>query len=180
MLCERLQVDQNKRIEELSLGNRKKVSIVCAMQHKPELFIFDEPTSGLDPLMQREFFSILKERNEKGTTIFLSSHILSEVQHYCNRAAIIRDGQIVACDSVEALAQTSVKRVHVEGLCELAGLEGIRDLHYEKESAVFLYSGQMDLLLNRLAQSPIRDLTITEPDLEEIFMHYYEKGGDQA
>ena len=179
-LCERLELDTEKKVEELSFGNRKKVGIVCALQHKPRLCILDEPTSGLDPLMQREFFSILKERNEKGTTIFLSSHILSEVQHYCNRAAIIRDGQIVACDSVEALAQTSVKRVHVEGLCELAGLEGIRDLHYEKESAVFLYSGQMDLLLNRLAQSPIRDLTITEPDLEEIFMHYYEKGGDQA
>ena len=81
---------------------------------------------------------------------------------------------------VEALAQTSVKRVHVEGLCDLAGLEGIRDLHYEKEGAVFLYSGRMELLLNRLAKSPIRDLTITEPDLEEIFMHYYEKGGEQA
>ena len=78
------------------------------------------------------------------------------------------------------MAQTSVKRVHVEGLCDLAGLEGIRDLHYEKEGAVFLYSGRMELLLNRLAKSPIRDLTITEPDLEEIFMHYYEKGGEQA
>ena len=180
MLCERLSLDTEKKVEELSFGNRKKVGIVCALQHKPRLCILDEPTSGLDPLMQREFFSILKERNEKGTTIFLSSHILSEVQHYCNRAAIIRDGQIVACDSVEALAQTSVKRVHVEGLCELAGLEGIRDLHYEKESAVFLYSGRMELLLNRLAQSHIRDLTITEPDLEEIFMHYYEKGGNRA
>ena len=81
---------------------------------------------------------------------------------------------------VEALAQTSVKRVHVEGLCDLDGLEGIRDLHYEKEGAVFLYSGRMELLLNRLAQSHIRDLTITEPDLEEIFMHYYEKGGNRA
>ena len=121
-LCERLELDTEKKVEELSFGNRKKVGIVCALQHKPRLCILDEPTSGLDPLMQREFFSILKERNEKGTTIFLSSHILSEVQHYCNRAAIIRDGQIVACDSVEALAQTSVKRVHVEGLCELAGL----------------------------------------------------------
>ena len=179
-LCERLELDTEKKVEELSFGNRKKVGIVCALQHKPRLCILDEPTSGLDPLMQREFFSILKERNEKGTTIFLSSHILSEVQHYCDRAAIIRDGQIVACDSVEALAQTSVKRVHVEGLCDLDGLEGIRDLHYEKEGAVFLYSGRMELLLNRLAQSHIRDLTITEPDLEEIFMHYYEKGGNRA
>lgn len=178
-LCERLELDTEKKVEELSFGNRKKVGIVCALQHKPRLCILDEPTSGLDPLMQREFFAILKERNEKGTTIFLSSHILSEVQHYCNRAAIIRDGQIVACDSVEALARTSVKRVHVEGLCDLSGLAGIRDMHHEKNSAVFLYSGQMELLLKRLAESPVRDLTITEPDLEEIFMHYYEKGGEQ-
>lgn len=179
-LCERLELDTEKKVEELSFGNRKKVGIVCALQHKPRLCILDEPTSGLDPLMQREFFAILKERNEKGTTIFLSSHILSEVQHYCNRAAIIRDGQIVACDSVEALARTSVKKVHVEGLCDLSGLAGIRDMHHEKDGAVFLYSGQMELLLKRLAESPIRDLTITEPDLEEIFMHYYEKGGEQV
>ena len=178
-LCERLELDTEKKVEELSFGNRKKVGIVCALQHKPRLCILDEPTSGLDPLMQREFFAILKERNEKGTTIFLSSHVLSEVQHYCNRAAIIRDGQIVACDSVEALARTSVKRVHVEGFCDLSGLAGIRDMHHEKNSAVFLYSGQMELLLKRLAESPVRDLTITEPDLEEIFMHYYEKGGEQ-
>lgn len=177
-LCDRLELDTEKKVEELSFGNRKKVGIVCALQHEPRLCILDEPTSGLDPLMQREFFSILKERNEKGTTIFLSSHILSEVQHYCNRAAIIRDGQIVACDDVETLAHTSVKRIRLEGQCDLAGLPGIRDMQYEKNGAVFLYSGDMDLLLKRLTQGTVRDLTITEPDLEEIFIHYYEKGGE--
>lgn len=179
-LCERLELDTEKKVEELSFGNRKKVGIVCALQHKPRLCILDEPTSGLDPLMQREFFSILKERNEKGATIFLSSHILSEVQHYCNRAAIIREGQIVACDNVENLARTSVKRVRLEGFCDLEGLPGIRDKHIENNSVMFLYSGEMEPLLKRLAQAPVRDLTITEPDLEEVFMHYYEKGGDRA
>ena len=105
-LCERLQLDMNKKVEELSFGNKKKVAIVCALQHKPELLILDEPTSGLDPLMQREFFQILQERNAEGTTIFLSSHILAEVQRNCTRAGIIREGRLIACDSVEALSQT--------------------------------------------------------------------------
>ena len=94
----------SKKVDELSFGNRKKAGIVCALQHKPRLCILDEPTSGLDPLMQREFFEILKERNREGATVFLSSHILSEVQHNCTRAAVIRGGSIIACDSVEALA----------------------------------------------------------------------------
>lgn len=97
-LCELLQLDVNRKVEELSFGNRKKVAIVCALQHKPRLLILDEPTSGLDPLMQKEFFDILKERNEEGTTIFLSSHILSEVQNHCKRAAIIREGRLIACE----------------------------------------------------------------------------------
>ena len=110
-LCQRLQLDVNKKVDELSFGNKKKVAIVCALQHKPELLILDEPTSGLDPLMQREFFRILQERNADGTTIFLSSHILAEVQRNCTRAGIIREGRMIACDSVEALGQTNAKRV---------------------------------------------------------------------
>ena len=106
-LCQRLGLDGAKKVEELSFGNRKKVGIVCALQHSPRLLILDEPTSGLDPLMQREFFQILKERNERGTTIFLSSHILSEIQRNCTRAAIVRQGRMIACDRVEALGQAS-------------------------------------------------------------------------
>ena len=127
--------------------------------------------------MQREFFSILKERNENGATIFLSSHILSEVQNYCDRAAIIREGQIVACDDMDTLAHTNVKRVRIAGYCDLDNLSGIRDMHQESNGVVFLYSGEMEPLLKRLSEASIRDLTITEPDLEEVFMHYYEKGG---
>lgn len=104
-LCERLQLDRNRKVDELSFGNRKKVSIICALQHRPELLILDEPTGGLDPLMQREFFEIIRERSRQGTTVFLSSHILSEVQHNCSRAAIIREGRIIACDSVDTLAK---------------------------------------------------------------------------
>ena len=95
VLCETLELDTRKRIRELSLGNRKKVSIVCAMQHRPKLYILDEPTSGLDPLVQRAFWSELERRREEGATVFLSSHVLYEVQRYCDRAAIIREGRLV-------------------------------------------------------------------------------------
>ena len=112
LLCERLQLDTSQKIDDLSFGNRKKVAIVCALQHKPELLVLDEPTSGLDPLMQKEFFDILRERNKEGTTIFLSSHVLSEIQRNCTRAAIIRDGRMIACDSVDALSK-KIGRAHV-------------------------------------------------------------------
>jgi len=95
-LCRALELDPRKRIRELSLGNRKKVSIVCAMQHRPRLYVLDEPTSGLDPLVQRVFWSELENRRREGATVFLSSHVLYEVQRYCDRTAIIREGRLVA------------------------------------------------------------------------------------
>ena len=174
-LCERLQLDTGKKVEELSFGNRKKVGIVCALQHRPELLILDEPTSGLDPLMQREFFSILQERNREGATIFLSSHILSEIQRNCTRAAIIREGTLLACGSVEELARTNARRVTLRGSAEVQVLSGIRDCQQTEEGLSFLYSGDMQLLLNALAGGKVEDLTIAEPDLEEVFLHYYEK-----
>ena len=173
-LCERLQLDTSRKVEELSFGNRKKVGIVCALQHEPALLILDEPTSGLDPLMQREFFDILRERNRAGATVFLSSHILSEIQHNCTRAAIIREGQVIACDSVEALSRTTARRVSVRGEVSLEGLGSIRDREDSPGAVSFLYSGDMNLLLQRLAAGRVSDLSVSEPDLEEIFMHYYE------
>ena len=178
-LCDRLQLDTSRKVEQLSFGNRKKAAIVCALLHEPKLLILDEPTSGLDPLMQREFFEILRERNAAGTTIFLSSHILSEIQHNCTRAAIIREGKIIACDSVEMLAKTNAKRVSIQGEAELCRLNGVRDLKKTAEGSSFLYSGDIKTLLAVMAEGSIRDLSISEPDLEEIFMHYYEEGGVQ-
>ena len=179
ILCQRLQLDTSRKVDELSFGNRKKVAIVCALQSKPSLLILDEPTGGLDPLMQREFFEIIRERNSRGTTVFLSSHILTEVQHNCSRAAVIREGRIIACDSVDALGNSNAKRISVTGQVNLGGLEGIRDLK-EGSTTSFLFSGDMNLLLNKLAQGNVSDLSITEPDLEEIFLHYYGKGGDES
>lgn len=174
-LCHRLSLDTSRKVEELSFGNRKKVAIVCALQHNPKLLILDEPTSGLDPLMQKEFFEILREKNESGTTIFLSSHILSEIQKNCTRAAIIREGKIIAAGSIEDLARTSAKRVNVHGTVDVNILPGVRDLQTTKENISFLYSGNMDTLLSALSRGSIRDLSISEPDLEEIFLHYYEE-----
>ena len=174
-LCERLQLDTGKKVEELSFGNRKKVGIVCALQHKPELLILDEPTSGLDPLMQREFFAILRERNREGATVFLSSHVLSEIQHNCTRAAIIREGNLLACGSVEELSRTNARRVTLRGSAEIQALSGIRDYRTTEEGLSFLYSGDMQPLLSCLAKGRVEDLTIAEPDLEEVFLHYYER-----
>ena len=174
-LCDRLELDTSKKIEELSLGNRKKVGIVCAMQHKPKLYILDEPTSGLDPLMQLEFYSVLKERNEEGATVFLSSHILSEVQRYCKHAAVIREGKLLVSDSVEKLGHTGAKRVTLQGINKLSGIENIRDVKSGDNTVSFLYSGKPDILLKKLSELPITDITIAEPGLEEVFMHYYTK-----
>lgn len=174
-LCERLQLDTGRKVDELSFGNRKKVAIVCALQHEPQLLILDEPTSGLDPLMQKAFFEILRERNKKGATVFLSSHILSEIQRNCSRAAIIRAGRIIACDSVEALSQTNARRVNIHGCAELEGLAGIRDRKEAEGVVSFLYNGEMKALLQVLAAGDVTDLSVSEPDLEEIFMHFYEK-----
>lgn len=160
MLCERFLIDENKKIEELSLGNRKKVSIVCAMQHRPKLFILDEPTSGLDPLMQADFFKLLTEYNRAGATCFLSSHVLSEVRRYCRHAAIIKDGRLICTDTVENLTKTNAKRVRV-----------VKDGREEE----FVWKGDLNQLLAGFAGHDVSDILIEEPELDEIFMHYYEE-----
>lgn len=177
-LCERLQLDTARKVDELSFGNRKKVSIVCALQHCPELLILDEPTGGLDPLMQKEFFDILQERNQQGTTIFLSSHVLSEIQRNCTRAALIRNGRIIAYDSVDSLSKTNANRITVHGQVNLDKLEGVRGRKDSVDSVSFLFSGNINDLIRTFSTCQVTDLTVTEPDLEEIFLHYYEKDGD--
>jgi len=177
-LCKRLDLDPNRKVEDLSLGNRKKVGIICAVQHHPELLILDEPTSGLDPLMQKEFFSILKEENRRGATIFFSSHILSEVQAYCKSAAFIKEGKILLSDKVGELGQTGARKVTILGDVpkeRFSDLPGVTFTESERDEDIsFLYKGDIKLLLSILSKEEIRDLTITEPSLEEIFMHYYE------
>ncbi len=176
-LCSCLELDTSKRIDSLSLGNRKKVGIVCAMQHRPKLYIMDEPTSGLDPLMQKEFFRLLRHRQQEGATVFFSSHVLSEVQHNCTRAAIIREGSIVAEGSIDELSGTSAKRVVLHGVKEIpAGIDG-RSVVSGDDSVSFLYQGDIKLLLRELSSLPVKDVNISDPELEEIFMHYYQQEG---
>ena len=163
-MCEMFEVEQEKRIRELSLGNRKKVSIVCAMQHEPELLILDEPTSGLDPLMQDAFFHLLLEYKEKGTTCFLSSHVLSEVKRYCQNAAIIREGELIRVDSVENLSRSRVRRVRV--------------WKNGKEEHFSWYQSAQELI-HKLEEEKVDDVLIEEPSLDELFSAYYEKGTEK-
>lgn len=178
LLCERLKLDTKRKVDELSLGNRKKVGIVCAMQHKPKLYILDEPTSGLDPLIQQEFWTLLKERNEEGATIFLSSHILSEVQKQCKNAAIIREGKIIVSDTVHKLSSTTARKVNIQGISDLKPIDGMKDIVLNNNYLSFLYQGDINNLLSYISTMNIKDITITEPDLEDIFLHYYEKDGE--
>ena len=172
-LCDRLMLDPERKVQDLSFGNKKKVAIVAALQHNPKLLILDEPTSGLDPLMQHEFFEILKEYNSVGTTVFLSSHVLSEIQKYCLNAAIIREGRLLLSSSVENLTHTQAKRVQIQGDVDLTGLKQVSGLESKDGALSFLYAGEMKELLELLARSNVKDLIVSEPSLEEIFMHYY-------
>ena len=174
-LCRRLDLDVNRKVSELSLGNKKKVGIVCALQHKPRLYVLDEPTSGLDPLMQQEFFKILKERNDEGATIFLSSHVLSEIKKHCKSAGIIREGKLVLLDTVDNLAHTGVKKVAVKGAFSITELAGIEDVRVDGDQTTFLFSGDVKALLTALSGMDISDVSITDPELDEIFMNYYVK-----
>lgn len=173
-LCEQLQLDTSRKVSELSFGNRKKVGIVVAMQHCPRLLILDEPTSGLDPLMQQTFFQLVDQYHEQGTTILMSSHILSDVQHHCERTAIIREGRLVACDSVASLLRTKSKKVELRGNIELPSIEGVSRYEREGNNHRFWYDGDIQPLLQTLATQSIDDISITEPSLEDIFMHYYQ------
>lgn len=173
ILCKRLELDVNKKVSELSLGNRKKLGIVCALQHKPDLYVLDEPTSGLDPLMQKELYAILKERRDEGATVFLSSHVLSEIGKYCDRAAVIKEGRLVACDEVENLTAKGAKRVLLKGVKSKAVPNGAFSVKEDGDDISFLYLGEASDLLAAIAATSPSDFTVTDPDIDEAFMHYY-------
>lgn len=173
-----LELDLNKKIDDLSYGNKKKVGIIQGLLHEPKLIILDEPTSGLDPLMQQKFFDLLKLENQKGATILFSSHILNEVQKMCDRVAIIKDGRIVQVDTIASLTENTYKKVMIESNETITkahlDLMGITSLDIQNDSASFIYKGAIQPLLKCLSELPLKNLVIDEPDLEEIFMHYYQ------
>lgn len=178
-LAERLDLDLRRRIDDLSYGNKKKVGIVQGLLHDPKLIILDEPTGGLDPLMQQTFFDLLREENERGVTILFSSHILSEVQKLCDRVAIIKDGRVVATERMDELRANSHLRckltIAVPVERKRFELAGISQLEAHGHQISFLYRGDINTLTRMLAGLKLRDLLLEEPELEEIFMHYYQK-----
>lgn len=177
-LAEYMELDLNRRVDELSYGNKKKVGIVLGLLHRPKLLFLDEPTLGLDPLMQRRFFDLIQRENrENGVTVFFSSHILSEVQRLCHRVAIIREGRIVEISDIRTLQKNSYKKVRVtaEGVTpDMFQLPGVADLQVEDGTARFYFKGDINEVLRRLAALQVQDVTIEDLTLEEIFMHYYE------
>jgi ABC-2 type transport system ATP-binding protein len=177
-LSELFELDLTRKIADLSMGNRKKVSIIQSLLHHPKLLILDEPTTGLDPLMQANFFELLRSENEKGMTIFFSSHILNEVQLLCKRVAIIKEGQIIKLEDIETLRKKQLKKVIIEFgnnlYDENFSIGGIEHIISRLGNILsFMYSGDINNLIGVLAARKIVNLTIEEPSLEEIFMHYY-------
>ena len=177
-LVDIMDIDLDKKFEDLSMGNKKKVAVVQALIHQPRLLILDEPTSGLDPLMQNRFFHIISEENKKGTTVFFSSHILSEVERLCHRVAIIKEGKIIREDDISHLKSTQLSRVilHLtqKGVSIDLKTPGVLEQQETMDGLTFLFKGDNSKLLRELADLPIGRINIEEPDLEEVFMHYYE------
>lgn len=175
-LSEIMELNLNRRIEDLSYGNKKKVGIVQGLLHEPKLIMLDEPTSGLDPLMQQKFFDIISEENKKGATVFFSSHILSEVQHLCNRVAIIKEGHVIKVEDIKTLREDNYKKITVKGNSlnhALFSFEGVSQLTNFDHSSNFFYKGDVNFLIETMGRQQIQDILIEDPSLEEIFMHYY-------
>lgn len=178
-LAEIMELDLNKKIDDLSFGNKKKVGIVQGLLHEPKLIILDEPTSGLDPLMQQKFFELLQEENKKGATILFSSHILSEVQKMCSRVAIIKEGRIIKLEKISTLKENNYKRFKLDIDGEIKkedfNISGVRDVELNGKEVNFLFKGNINSIISKLGTLDINNIWIEEPSLEEIFMHYYEK-----
>ena len=176
-LADLLQVNLKQKIEDMSLGNKKKVGIIQGLLHSPRLIILDEPTSGLDPLMQKTFFELIRAENKRGATVLLSSHILGEVQRICDRVAIIKEGRIVSVQSMSEMRENAYKSVSLvfmeDGAAAGFALEGAQNLQVSDWSVSFLYKGGVNPLLAEISKYRLANVDIAEPSLEEIFLHYY-------
>jgi ABC-2 type transport system ATP-binding protein len=178
LLAKRLELDLSRRIGTLSHGNRQKVGLLQAFMHDPELLLLDEPSAGLDPLMQREFLGMVREARDAGRTVFLSSHIMSEVQAVADLVAILRHGRLVVVEAIDALTARSLRRIELtfEGRApedRLQTLEGVRDVHTHGQVAHVVVEGSTAPLFAGLGSYRIDDIVTREADLEEIFLTYY-------
>lgn len=174
-LSQKFKIDENKKIEDLSLGNLKKLGIILALMHEPKILILDEPTSGLDPIMQNIFFDILKEEKIKGTTIFYSTHILNEVSKICDRIGIIKEGKLIKIEETKTLSKKNFLFITIESnQCEQIQKElKIKPISKQGEILYFSYKKDIDKLIKQLANYNIKKLLIKEPTLEDLFLHYY-------
>lgn len=178
-LAQIMDLDLKKKIDDLSFGNKKKVGIVQGLLHEPKLIILDEPTSGLDPLMQQKFFDLIAEENKKGATVFFSSHILSEVQKMCSRVAFIKEGRIIKTEKMSTLQENSYKRFSIEAKTGIdkavLDIKGVSNFEIKNNTANFIFKGNLNSIMKKVSEIELRNISIEEPDLEEIFMHYYAK-----
>ncbi|MDP1922613.1 MAG: ABC transporter ATP-binding protein [Myxococcales bacterium] len=176
-LVETFELEVAARAEDLSLGNKKKVALVAALQHRPKLLVLDEPTNGLDPVMQARLFDVLQAEARDGATVLFSSHVLSEVQRVCRTVAVLNEGRLVAVEDVEALRKRQLRRVEVvaHDVAGLASLTGVTKWAPSASGASFLFSGELAPMLSTLASLSPSDVRIEEPSLEEIVMQHYLK-----
>src|SRR5438128_8647223 len=179
-IAQRFDLDLSRRFREYSSGNKQKLAILLAFAHRPDLLILDEPTSGLDPLNQQEFYSLLREARDAGATVFLSSHILSEVEHVCDRVGILRSGRLVRVAQLDELRRIRVHRVEVEFApdaevpeARLRSAPGVESLKVEGSRATCTIRGSFDGLLDAISDSEVTDLVSTEPSLEEFFLSFF-------
>jgi ABC-2 type transport system ATP-binding protein len=185
-LAERLGLDVGRRIGDLSKGNKQKVGIVAAFMHDPEILILDEPTSGLDPLRQQDVLQLIHERAAAGRTVFLSSHELDQVEHSAGRVGIVRDGHLVAIESMASLRQRAVRRVEVrlaEPAVDVHGLDripGVSEVSAHDGTIRLVVEGSMDPLVKELARLPVQTLTSEPPELDEVFRSYYGNTHDEG
>ncbi len=183
-LLDRLDLDASRKIARYSRGMKQKLAVVAALQHDPELLILDEPTSGLDPLVQQEFYAILREFSERGRTVFFSSHVLSEVERLCDQVAVIREGRIVTVDEIAALREKMIRRLVVTFREPVAAgrleVPGVTVVSMEGERVAMEVTGGLDGLIKRLAQFEIVDMEFERPSLEQTFLQMYagEEGED--
>ena len=189
-LSERLDCDLSRKVADLSSGNKRKLGLIQAFMNRPELLILDEPTSGLDPLVQHEFYALVDEAREAGQTVFLSSHVLPEVQRVCDRVAFIREGRLIALEDVSSLTGRAVREIEVvfaEAVPPSAfdGVHGVTRVAVNGKGATSLrltVTGSLDAAVKKLGEYPVLDLTSRLPDLEDVFMTFYAgaEGGDDA
>lgn len=184
-LLERLDLDVNKKVKSLSRGNRQKVAILMAMMHDPEILILDEPSTGLDPLMQQEFYTILGEFKSRNKTVFLSSHILTEVERVCDRVGIVREGALVDVRAIEDLRRNKVRHMDVAFVdrvdeAEFRNLPQVLNVTGVDNHLRITMRGEVDSLIKQIARHRVEDLTFTQPSLEDFFLSFYGAGATES